>query len=294
MSHSEVAAQSVYNRFLATRFSFTTANQLDVLCALPPVAQQRPDKIATTVDDVTLVTHLSMDRLPLLVQVVTAWEGPVSATVFVEDGQLYALHRAVETQGLLLAAGGPVALHVVFGGGGGGAHYPVNVARNVALAQVRTTHVLMVDVDLVPSAGLHRALQAILRGSREHGGRSIVGPRDALIVPAFETDSYSARAPRDRAQLKEQYAHGLVRAFRSREWPDGHRLVDYKRFFQEGDKHSGGATSGMPCYDTLWNEGSEPYVVMRVDGSPWYEGRMVCMSPRTPLVIHFICMYACT
>jgi hypothetical protein len=63
-------------------------------------------------------------------------------------------------------------------------HYPVNRLRNVGLDAVQTTHLLVADVDFVPSQDLHETIRkAIIRGQ---DGEKQEEDRQALIVPAFE------------------------------------------------------------------------------------------------------------
>ena len=66
--------------------------------------------------------------------------------------------------------------------------YPINALRNAALRAVRTTHYIVLDVDLWPSAGLHAAVLSapplLLR--RRYA---------ALVVPAFQLDAAGEPRP---------------------------------------------------------------------------------------------------
>ena len=89
--------------------------------------------------------------------------------------------------------------------------YPINALRNAALRLVGamprgaglpaaapggTTHVLLIDVDQVPSRGMHAALSGALEGLstdaaaeelRRSGAAVLADPWSAIVVPAFET-----------------------------------------------------------------------------------------------------------
>lgn len=71
--------------------------------------------------------------------------------------------------------------------------YPVNRLRNLGLDAVETSHVLMVDIDFVPSRDLPSLIRPMLverNRVREHPVDSILTlppeEREALVVPAFE------------------------------------------------------------------------------------------------------------
>ena len=68
--------------------------------------------------------------------------------------------------------------------------YPINLLRNLALAQVRTSHVLMYDVDFLPSAHLEQHIRAawqVRAGART--ATQTNRTREALVVPALQMGS---------------------------------------------------------------------------------------------------------
>ena len=66
------------------------------------------------------------------------------------------------------------------------ASYPINTLRNLAIRAVRTSHFIVLDVDLWPSASLYHAVmaapEALLRSKYAR----------ARVVPAFELDRVSS------------------------------------------------------------------------------------------------------
>ena len=71
-------------------------------------------------------------------------------------------------------------------------YYPVNRLRNVGLDHVQTSHVMVMDVDFVPSQNLHHTIKSALRHQdrirTEHPENTLLSSenRQAVIVPAFE------------------------------------------------------------------------------------------------------------
>jgi hypothetical protein len=57
--------------------------------------------------------------------------------------------------------------------------YPINKMRNIGLDQVTTSHILVIDVDFIPSTGLDRSVQKAIDAVKEEA-------RYALVVPAYE------------------------------------------------------------------------------------------------------------
>jgi hypothetical protein len=90
------------------------------------------------------------------------------------------------------------------GGSKSSSTYPVNIMRNKGLDAVTTSHVLIMDVDLIPSADLGQVIKAniIDQISTINAKEESVGsiPVNAIVVPAFErkvttpcTDTESCR-----------------------------------------------------------------------------------------------------
>lgn len=66
------------------------------------------------------------------------------------------------------------------------APYPVNLLRNVALENVRTSHVLVIDVDMSPSKSLRTIFQEeYLSIKRDNGGRYLLLLDHYRIWPPF-------------------------------------------------------------------------------------------------------------
>ncbi|XP_062528123.1 xylosyl- and glucuronyltransferase LARGE2s isoform X2 [Bombyx mori] len=197
--------------------------------------------------DVTLVLQLSMDRLQFLERLVNHWEGPLSAAIYLSDCDVTKLESFTRDWSDTLSSRKNIGYHLVFKHDS--VHYPVNYLRNVALENVNTPYVFLMDVDFVPMAGLYQHLRDAIR---------LINPypqKKCLVVPAFETQRYRASVPRDKAALLARLAarHGAgdVAPFRTREWPRGHRATNYTRWM----------TATAP-YEVEWESDYEPYLVV--------------------------------
>ena len=113
-----------------------------------------------------------------------------------------------------------------------GEFYPVNYLRNVALGQVLTPFVFLMDIDFLPMFGLYdylkKAVYMILiqqqpgpdltangNSSSSSSSPSSSAPRNqALIVPAFESQRYRVNFPRSKEDLLEMLDQGTMYTFR--------------------------------------------------------------------------------
>ncbi|CAH0397182.1 unnamed protein product [Chilo suppressalis] len=197
--------------------------------------------------DVTLVLQLSMDRLQFLERLVKYWEGPLSAAIYLSDCEVAKLESFIRDWSDTLSSRRNIGYHLVFKQDS--VHYPVNYLRNVALSNVNTPYVFLMDADFVPMAGLYDHLRSAI---------PLVNPyaqKKCLVVAAFETQRYRASPPRNKpallARLANAHSAGDVAPFRLREWPKGHRATNYTRW----------VTATAP-YEVEWQSDYEPYLVV--------------------------------
>ncbi|XP_047027691.1 xylosyl- and glucuronyltransferase LARGE2s-like [Helicoverpa zea] len=195
--------------------------------------------------DVTLAVQLSMDRLQFLDRLGHYWEGPLSVAIYLADCEVDNLWRFIKDWSDTLRDRKNIGYHLVFKHDK--VHYPVNYLRNVALENVNTPYVFLMDVDFVPMAGLYDHLRSAIQ---------LINPypqKKCLVVAAFETQRYRTSMPRNKAALLSRLrsAPGDVQPFRAREWPRGHRATNYTRW----------ATATAP-YEVEWQSDYEPYLVV--------------------------------
>ena len=145
----------------------------------------------------TLVTQCSLDRLDRLVALARHWPGTYVAAVLAFDGStgrrvpIRVAQEQVRSAAARIATtprDGSVRIALVeesgrANGGELGRLYPINALRNLALGLATSELTISLDVDFLPSAGLHAHIQ----GSYEALRRLCVEQRRLLVLPAFES-----------------------------------------------------------------------------------------------------------
>ncbi|XP_027605945.1 LARGE xylosyl- and glucuronyltransferase 2 isoform X1 [Pipra filicauda] len=203
--------------------------------------------------DVTLVAQLSMDRLQMLEAICKHWAGPISLALYMSDAEAQQFLRYAQASEVLSARRN-VAYHIVYKEG---QFYPINLLRNVALANTQTPYVFLTDIDFLPMYGLYDYLRNSIQQLE------LPQRKAALIVPAFETLHYRLTFPKSKAELLSMLDMGSLYTFRYHVWPKGHAPTDYAKW----------RTATVP-YRVVWQPDFEPYVVVRRD-CPRYDQRFV-------------------
>ncbi|KFD69737.1 hypothetical protein M514_09655, partial [Trichuris suis] len=152
-------------------------------------------------NDVTLVTQLSFDRMSVLRLLLQYWSGPLAVSMYLTDAELHHLEDYFSK--LRLGGRKNVAVHVVFKDG---PFYPINKLRNIALRSVRTPFVFLCDVDFIPMTGAYELLKKAIQ---DQGNME----RTALIVPAFEMNRLDGKFPLNKTKLQELYMKGEIAIF---------------------------------------------------------------------------------
>ena len=211
-------------------------------------------KSRSKVHDLTLATQLSVDRLPQLRAMTSSWKGELHAAVLITSsselthvihtlsvwkkcGVLYKtrLHLVLPRYRDLTAGDDAAAIEAwhreltsssdpcsdlpVFNSSGKKCRfdYPYNVMRNVARRQVETSHLLVVDVDVLPSPDTRSEFLRAL-SSTEGAGRA------AFVVPAFEIKR-GHRIPQNKKALESLIRVGNVRVFHEKTCPVCHKYT---------------------------------------------------------------------
>ncbi|KNC82478.1 hypothetical protein SARC_05230 [Sphaeroforma arctica JP610] len=180
-------------------------------------------------DTITLSTQGTWSRIGNIVTLAQRWQGPISFALFFEknDGS-----NAIELLDKFIADNEYVAQYVDFHlvwrddhrDIDEGAFYPINLLRNIALQPVKSSHVFIIDADIIPNAGHTRYIQwvADAEGSAavQNKDKSASCPGlQAFIPPAVEMDAdslsrmyASGNSPRaDTLLTKSQVVQGLFK-----------------------------------------------------------------------------------
>lgn len=127
--------------------------------------------------------------------------------------------------------------------------YPVNALRNVALSNVHTSHVFVIDIDMIPSSNLrHHLLNTILQKYEQN-------ELTAFVVPAFEVDSQTVK-PDDKKQLLRHWKEGSVRPFYADVCWKCQKYTQYEYWQNEEEKSE-------ELYKVDWVDPWEPFYVAR-------------------------------
>ncbi|KAL9981153.1 hypothetical protein ACROYT_G009817 [Oculina patagonica] len=155
--------------------------------------------------------------------------------------------------------------NVVIYGNEIGAQYPINRLRNIAIKNVKTQYVFMIDVDFVPSPDL-----AILARNQilvYNETRNSTDDKIAFVVPAFDGARHANS--RDLPETKEELVKMVKRKnklapFRQIESPLSHSSTNYTKWYHTNESYE---VSG-------YQDKYEPYLILRLTPElPLYDER---------------------
>lgn len=204
--------------------------------------------------DVTLVMHLSTDRISMLEIIGERWAGPISVAIYVSDQDVVKVEKFVTNSPTLFHRRN-IGYHLVFREQDDST-YPINMLRNIALQEAMANFVFLCDADFAPSSGLYQYLTEFVLPSRHRQNKT------AYVIPAFEMLRYGGALPETKSDLLRQWASGSVVPFRSYIWPAGHNSTNYPKW-----KRS------KRTYSVSWRKNFEPYVVLPKSLCPLYDRR---------------------
>lgn len=146
---------------------------------------------------VTLIVQCSMDRIWLMSETCRRWPDPIVLVVYLPSKIAYdesERNSVIDSIATVMADCPQMTVlphvHGTKEKSGDPSTYPVNVMRNRGLDAVKTSHILIMDVDLIPSADLSHVVkdnvmdQIIM--SRQQNKNDAESPVNAIVVPAFE------------------------------------------------------------------------------------------------------------
>ncbi|KAM9718072.1 beta-1,4-glucuronyltransferase 1 [Menidia menidia] len=134
--------------------------------------------------------------------------------------------------------------------GGGNVSYPNNLLRNVARAGAEASWVLVLDVDMLPSADLHQQFLAMV-ARRPPAGDQV------FVLPAFEI-RHARKIPAAKPELVQLYQVGEVRPFYEELCPRCQAPTNYSRWV---NSHVRGTGTLEDAYTLRWTDPWEPFYI---------------------------------
>ncbi|XP_077355692.1 beta-1,4-glucuronyltransferase 1 [Festucalex cinctus] len=238
----------------------------------------------------TLVTHTSINNLHHLEDLAERWSNPLSVAIFAHGQDvklatalLYALSvRCPRVQALvdfhLVCLSGETASfpeqdHRQFTGLddcaavfsrlqahrdkyhnyaiGANVAYPNNLLRNVARGGAESSYVLVIDIDMMPAADLHRQFLAMV-------ARRQPAPDHVFVLPAFEI-RHTRKIPATKEELVQLYQVGEVRPFYEELCPHCQAPTNYSRWVNSRAVDTSGVLE--VAYTVTWVDPWEPFYI---------------------------------
>lgn len=228
--------------------------------AIPPLNRTKP-----SLNDITLVTHCSTDRLERVLLQAQRWTGPLSVAVYIRskeniheffsfvknhthDFRNAAFHVYAEND---VEADGRQDEEALMAKG-----YPQNILRNVATGHIDTDYLLALDADLVTQKDAHQRLRNIL-GNESSTMYRAIRQRTFFVLAAFEGEEI----PDSKAEVVQAYREEKAIGFHMDVFPVGHGTTNFRKWTRN--------RSG-PYYRVRYFPRFEPYVLAFKHGLPRY------------------------
>ena len=149
--------------------------------------------------DITMVGHLTIEKLSLLEHISQKWEGPISIVVSMVDTDINRFVNFVESSAVLQRKTN-ISYHVLFKDR---ASFPLSSLQVLAHKHVQTPYVFFNDLNGIPSNGLYHHLREViqLQGDRE---------KVALLVPMFQTNTTTPHYPHTKQEILHLISEGKI------------------------------------------------------------------------------------
>ena len=141
----------------------------------------------------TLVLQTTFDRLPFIRATCRRWNSPIVLVVYLSPDESENMWDKTIREYSALCDHLNMIPYFAESENERKFAYPINKLRNIGLDHVTTSHVLVLDIDLIPSNHLEKALvkgiELAIEARLDDDGDSGIDPKDAIVVPAFERKS---------------------------------------------------------------------------------------------------------
>lgn len=132
----------------------------------------------------------------------------------------------------------------------GNVSYPNNLLRNVARGGTESSYILVLDMDMVPSADLHRQFEDMVASGKLAGD-------EVFVLPAFEI-RHARKIPATKAELVQLYQVGEVRPFYEELCPRCQAPTDYSQWVNSFVRDTGRLEV---AYTLSWVDPWEPFYI---------------------------------
>ena len=203
--------------------------------------------------NVTLVTHLTVDRLSVFEKQANHWKGDISVSIYLPQKEEKKLKKFI-SKSKVLKSRQNINYNLVYSSG---QLYPINFMRNVALDNAQTEFVFLVDVDFIPDIGLFEHIKDDIKSL------SMSTSRRALVVPAFESKQKDFVFPASKDELLLMMQNNMISTFHYQHWPKGQEATNYDKWAKTSES-----------YTVEWEPSYEPFIIVRKD-VPKFDRRFV-------------------
>lgn len=239
-------------------------------------------------DMVTIVTQSSLDRLGNLEVMAATWTGPIVCALYAPPGEAdvtVAAAAAAHARVMDCARGHRCSLDIYVvgeeqqqeeeedvGANGSGDEswrcaYPINRLRNVAVSRAVTDLIFNLDVDFVPSPGLHDRIVAAVSAATLATNKEKV----AFVVPAVEITAGNVIESLDFSN-GDLAAHRALRSAMEKGEASPFHVGHYPRGHLPTALNEAWFSASAP-YEVDYVEGYEPYVVAPREQLPPFDAR---------------------
>lgn len=132
----------------------------------------------------------------------------------------------------------------------GNISYPNNLLRNVARGGTESSYILVIDIDMMPSADLHQHFLAMMK-KREPASDEV------FVLPAFEI-RHDRKMPATKPELIQLYQVGEVRPFYDELCPRCQAPTNYSRWV---NSHVREEDTMEVVYTLTWVDPWEPFYI---------------------------------
>ncbi|ELU04493.1 hypothetical protein CAPTEDRAFT_192232 [Capitella teleta] len=157
--------------------------------------------------DVTLMVHLTSDRIEKLLRLTENWSGPISAAIYVDN-----ITDSLMIENICHFQSRPnIFIHILHKVGG---IYPSSIIRNLALEEVFTEYAFLSDVDFMPAPSVYKTSVDLIKSKNR-----LLSKTTAFVVAAFELkrnitpDGDAVKFPRNKSDLLALQNSTLIQPF---------------------------------------------------------------------------------